>query len=405
MVYRGRRQRSAGYRTERPRAQTADGARPSVRSMTDPAAPSTRPAATSSAAAAGDLLPLCDFAAVLVAGYFGLALGPDAATWDALRPLTWIAAAIAPFMLYEPRFAALAGAADGAALSQGFARRLLLLLGVTGTIAFAGRWLEGAPPGALAPALGAVVLLTGSSRVLLARRLRRVARRALPPEPAVARVGDWLPVTVLTDRPIRRWSAVFKSGSDFVLASLILLLLLPLLGAIALAIRLDSPGPILFTQRRHGLNNSEFDIYKFRTMRSAPAAATAALQQTVRGDSRITRVGRFLRKWSLDELPQVFNVLQGTMALVGPRPHAVNMRTEQRLGHEITDTYPHRHRVKPGITGWSQINGARGATHTVAQLQRRVELDLFYVDHWSPLLDLKILTLTFREVLRATNAY
>jgi exopolysaccharide biosynthesis polyprenyl glycosylphosphotransferase len=250
-----------------------------------------------------------------------------------------------------------------------------------------------------------VVLLTGSSRVLLARRLRRVARRALPAEPAVARVGDWLPVTVLTDRPIQRWSAVFKSGSDFVLASLILLLLLPLLGAIALAIRLDSPGPILFTQRRHGLNNSEFDIYKFRTMRAAPAAAAAALQQTVRGDSRITRVGRFLRKWSLDELPQVFNVLQGTMALVGPRPHAVNMRTEQRLGHEITDTYPHRHRVKPGITGWSQINGARGATHTVAQLQRRVELDLFYVDHWSPLLDLKILTLTFREVLRATNAY
>jgi len=262
--------------------------------------------------------------------------------------------------------------------------------------------------------LGWTVLLTASSRLLLAHALRNLTRRGVlelqdlgpgPPAPHSGRVGDWLPVTVLADRPIKRWSAVLKSGSDFVLACLITLALLPVLACIALAIRLDSPGPILFTQRRHGFNNSEFDIYKFRTMRSAPAPEGAALQQTARGDSRITRVGRFLRKWSLDELPQVFNVLQGSMALVGPRPHAVNMRTEDRLGHEITDAYPHRHRVKPGITGWSQINGARGATDTVAQLQRRVQLDLYYVEHWSPLLDLKILTLTFREVLRATNAY
>lgn len=365
------------------------------------------------AAKAGDLLPLCDVAGLLLAGAFSRAVHSDLiasaatlpGTGDDLQRLSWVAAALAPFILFEPRFAALAGAGDSAALSLSYLRRLLMFLGVTAAIAFAGRWLEGAPPGWPATWLCAAVLFTASSRMLLARLLRRRAVAPEPPAAIVAQVGDWLPVTVLADRPIKRWSAVFKSGGDFVMASLITLLLLPALAIIALAIRLDSPGPILFTQRRHGFNNSEFDIYKFRTMLSAPAVHAAELRQTVRGDPRVTRVGRFLRKWSLDELPQVFNVLEGSMALVGPRPHAVNMRTEQRLGHEITDTYPHRHRVKPGITGWSQVNGARGATDTVEQLQRRVTLDLFYVDNWSPLLDLKILTLTFREVLRATNAY
>ena len=192
---------------------------------------------------------------------------------------------------------------------------------------------------------------------------------------------------------------------DLVLSLFITLLLLPLLAGIALAIWLDSPGPVLFRQKRHGYNNREFNIYKFRTMRVVAQCSASGLQQTRRGDARITGVGRFLRKWSLDELPQLFNVLAGDMSLVGPRPHAVDMQTGQRYGHEITDTYPHRHRVKPGITGWAQINGSRGATDTVAQLRRRIELDLYYVDHWSPLLDLKILLLTSREVLRATNAF
>jgi len=369
------------------------------------------------AAKAGDLLPLFDFASLLLAGAFALfacaavaaAAGEPANVWTELRRLTWVAAAIAPFILYDPGFAA--GVGNRAALMRGFARRFLMFLGVIAAIAFAGRWLEGAPPGWLATWLASSVVLTASSRVALAAGLRRfAARRATQaavdtPTPVVDHVGHWLPVTLVADRPIRRWSAVLKASADYALATIICLVLLPVLAGIALAIRLDSPGPILFRQRRHGFNNGEFDIYKFRTMRAAPVPADAALQQTARGDPRVTRVGRFLRKWSLDELPQVFNVLDGSMSLVGPRPHAVNMRTEQRLGHEITDTYPHRHRVKPGITGWSQINGARGATDTVAQLERRVQLDLYYVEHWSPLLDLKILTLTFREVLRATNAY
>jgi lipopolysaccharide/colanic/teichoic acid biosynthesis glycosyltransferase len=198
---------------------------------------------------------------------------------------------------------------------------------------------------------------------------------------------------------------VLKSTKDLLLASLITILLSPLLVLIALAIRIDSRGPILFRQRRHGLNSSEFDIYKFRTMHVSPGTTGTSLQQTTRNDPRITRIGGFLRKWSLDELPQLFNVIEGSMSLVGPRPHAVNMRTETQLGHEITDVYLHRHRVRPGITGWSQVNGCRGATDTVEQLRRRIELDLFYVDHWSLLFDLKILTMTSRVVLRATNAY
>ena len=225
------------------------------------------------------------------------------------------------------------------------------------------------------------------------------------PYRAVDYVGDSVPVSLLADRPIKRWDAVIKAGEDYLLGGIITLLLLPVLALIALAIKLDSPGPVIFKQRRHAFNNDEFDIYKFRSMRWNPTAATDNLKQTSRDDDRFTRLGRFLRATSLDELPQLFNVLNGNMSLIGPRPHAVNMRTEDRLGHEITDMYAHRHRVKPGMTGWSQVNGARGATDTTAQLRRRVELDLHYIENWSLLLDLKILVLTCHEVLKRTNAY
>ncbi len=214
-------------------------------------------------------------------------------------------------------------------------------------------------------------------------------------------------MTLLADRPIRKWDAVIKKAEDMILGSLITLMLLPILLIVAILIKIDSPGPIFFRQRRHAWNNSEFFIYKFRTMRWEPnsGATAGVIQQTLRSDPRITKLGNILRKTSIDELPQLINVLQGDMSLVGPRPHAVNMRTEERLGHEIVDTYAHRHRVKPGITGWSQVNGSRGATDTVEQLRRRVELDLHYVENWSLWLDIKILFMTFVTVLRGDNAY
>lgn len=228
---------------------------------------------------------------------------------------------------------------------------------------------------------------------------------AAGPAFVVDAVAGSVPVHRLVARPIERWGAVAKVAEDLLLGGLLTLLLLPVLAVIALAIRLDSPGPVIFRQRRHALDNREFEIFKFRTMAWNPAGAGGALQQTTRGDRRITRLGRFLRASSLDELPQLFNVLQGTMSLVGPRPHAIDMRTEQRLGADITELYAHRHRVKPGITGWAQVNGARGATETTGQLARRVELDLHYIDRWSPMLDLWILVLTFRVVLQRTNAF
>ena len=217
-------------------------------------------------------------------------------------------------------------------------------------------------------------------------------------------VCDGLPVTLLADRPLKRWNAVIKATEDFLVGGIITVLALPVLAIIALAIRLDSPGPIIFKQRRHTFNNIEFDVYKFRTMRWQGDIGGEVLKQTGHNDGRITRVGRFLRKSSLDELPQLFNVMKGEMSLVGPRPHAVDMRTEQRLCHEIIDTYPHRHRVKPGMTGWSQVNGSRGATETAEQLRRRIELDLYYVENWSLTLDLWILAMTHWVVLRGTNA-
>ncbi|MGD8926778.1 MAG: undecaprenyl-phosphate glucose phosphotransferase [Thioalkalispiraceae bacterium] len=218
-------------------------------------------------------------------------------------------------------------------------------------------------------------------------------------------VSDTIPVSLLADRPIKRWNAIIKTTEDLVIGGLITLCLLPVMAIVALAIKLDSRGPVFYKQKRHALNNQEFDIFKFRTMRWNPNPDNETLVQTSRDDDRITRVGRFLRASSLDELPQLFNVLKGDMSLVGPRPHAVNMRTEERLGHELTATYAHRHRVKPGMTGWSQVNGARGATDISAQLYRRVRLDLEYIENWSVLLDLKILFMTFGVVVKMTNAF
>ena len=215
-----------------------------------------------------------------------------------------------------------------------------------------------------------------------------------------------VPLYVITRRPHDRWGVLAKTLEDRVFALLFLLLVSPALALVALAIRLDSPGPVIFRQARHGLNGTEFEVYKFRTMVWQGARAGAGEVQTRRDDQRVTRVGAFLRRTSLDELPQLLNVLRGTMSLVGPRPHPVSMRTEQRLGDEIIAEYAHRHRVKPGITGWAQVNGFRGATDTVEKLRRRVELDIYYIENWSLPFDLLILASTVFSVLfKRNNAF
>ena len=198
----------------------------------------------------------------------------------------------------------------------------------------------------------------------------------------------------LLRRPLRGWAALVKSIEDRAIALALMPLALPLMGLIALAIRLDSKGPALFRQNRHGRDNAEFRIFKFRTMEWRGEAVAAGARQTRRNDARVTRVGRILRAASLDELPQLFNVLRGEMSIVGPRPHPVAMRTENRLGHEIAPDYAQRHRVRPGLTGLAQINGSRGAMETAGQLHYRVEQDLRYIDNWSLSMDLGILALT-----------
>ena len=198
-------------------------------------------------------------------------------------------------------------------------------------------------------------------------------------------------MSVVADRPIKRWDLLAKMLVDKVGALLLLALLAPLLLAVALAVAASGPGPVIFRQTRSGWCGRDFVIFKFRTMHTGPAASGG---QTRRGDPRCTRVGRLLRASSLDELPQLWNVLRGDMSLVGPRPHAAALHDIDRAGREIVAEYAQRHRVKPGLTGWAQVNGARGATHSLAQMRRRVDYDLYYIENWSLLLDLKILLKT-----------
>lgn len=186
-----------------------------------------------------------------------------------------------------------------------------------------------------------------------------------------------------------------KYVADFMLASLGLFLLGPLLMIAALAIWIDSKGPIIFKQTRTGFKGKKFQIYKFRTMSVLENGPN--VQQAVQGDARVTRVGYWLRRTSIDELPQLINVIRGEMSLVGPRPHA--------LAHDIFYTqhisnYMSRFAVKPGITGWAQVNGSRGATPTIADMKRRVDLDLWYVRNWTPLLDFKIIARTITEEMK-----
>ncbi|HEX6978468.1 MAG TPA: undecaprenyl-phosphate glucose phosphotransferase [Alphaproteobacteria bacterium] len=199
-----------------------------------------------------------------------------------------------------------------------------------------------------------------------------------------------VPMLAVLERPLSGWSLVIKALEDRILAVLLLVLFAPVLLVVALAIRLDSPGPVLFRQKRYGFNNNPITVYKFRTMHVS-AGEDPAVPQARRNDPRVTRVGAFLRRTSLDELPQLLNVIKGEMSLVGPRPHAVAHNEQYAT---IIDDYLSRHRVKPGITGWAQVNGLRGETDTPEKMARRVQYDLYYIDNWSLLFDIKILLLT-----------
>jgi Undecaprenyl-phosphate glucose phosphotransferase len=212
-----------------------------------------------------------------------------------------------------------------------------------------------------------------------------------------------LPVVQLVGRPMSGWDSVIKSLEDYVLASILVVASSPLLLAIAVAIKLDSRGPVLFRQKRLGFNNQVIDVYKFRSMHAeAGHAAHAAKTRQATRDPRVTRVGGFLRRWSLDELPQLFNVLNGTMSLVGPRPHALDHNED--FARQIRGYFA-RHRVKPGITGLAQVRGYRGATDTPEKLEGRVRNDIFYVDNWSLSFDVQILLRTFVICLVGKNAY
>ena len=211
-------------------------------------------------------------------------------------------------------------------------------------------------------------------------------------------------VIKIASRPLTEWELLQKSVFDWVVAAVLLTAALPFLGLIALAIRLDSPGPVLFRQPRLGFNNNMFNVFKFRTMYHHMTDLKAD-RQTTKNDARVTRIGRLLRKTSLDEVPQLLNVLRGEMSLVGPRPHAPNTKAGNQLFHDAVADYALRHRVKPGITGWAQVNGWRGETRTVEQIEQRVAHDLFYIDNWSFLLDIKIMVLTAMRELHSKTAY
>lgn len=221
--------------------------------------------------------------------------------------------------------------------------------------------------------------------------------------PAVSFAG--MPAVRVVKRPLTDVQVAIKRAEDIALASLAILFLAPALLAIAAAVKLSSPGPIIFRQHRHGFNHARFRVWKFRSMYvgAPPPAKTdlGAVAQATRDDPRVTRVGRFLRRTSLDELPQLFNVLLGDMSMVGPRPHAVE---HNEFYGRLIENYMGRHRMKPGITGWAQVHGWRGETADIEKMKARVDYDLWYVDNWSPLLDLKILLMTF-SVLWHPNAY
>jgi Undecaprenyl-phosphate glucose phosphotransferase len=215
-----------------------------------------------------------------------------------------------------------------------------------------------------------------------------------------------VPTLDVFEAPITDWDLVMKWLFDHLVGAVVLLLAAPVMALVALAVKLDSPGPVLFRQKRFGFNNERIDVLKFRSLYHDQADPLASKVVT-KNDSRVTRVGRFIRKTSLDELPQLFNVVfKSNLSLVGPRPHAVQGKVQTQLFDEAVDGYFARHRVKPGITGWAQINGWRGEIDNEEKIQKRVEFDLYYIENWSVLFDLYILLKTpLALIAKNENAY
>jgi putative colanic acid biosynthesis UDP-glucose lipid carrier transferase len=211
---------------------------------------------------------------------------------------------------------------------------------------------------------------------------------------------EGIPVVAMCETPFHGYRGISKRMTDIALTLLVMIPALPVMAVLALLVKLDSPGPALFRQRRYGLDGQEITVYKFRSMRVTEDGAQ--ITQATRDDPRITRLGRFLRRYSLDELPQLFNVLQGRMSLVGPRPHAV---AHNEMYRKLIKGYMLRHKVLPGITGLAQVHGFRGETQELSQMQARVAYDIDYLRHWTPGLDLRILLMTVRHLLGNPNAY
>ena len=216
-------------------------------------------------------------------------------------------------------------------------------------------------------------------------------------------IGE-VPFLPVFDKPISDWGNALKAMFDAVVALALIVILSPLLALIALGVKLSSRGPVLFRQVRFGFNNERFEVVKFRSMYSE-LCDPAAEKLVTRNDSRVTPFGAFLRRTSLDELPQLFNVLRGELSLVGPRPHAVKGKAAGLVYEQVVEGYFARHRVKPGITGWAQINGWRGETDTIEKIEQRVACDLYYIENWSVWLDIRILLLTPFAVLFGKNAF
>ena len=209
-----------------------------------------------------------------------------------------------------------------------------------------------------------------------------------------------VPVVGICETPFTGTHRLIKRVSDLVLASLILLLIAPVLVAVAIGVRLSSPGPIIFKQKRNGLDGDEIVVYKFRSMTTTDNGTV--VRQATKGDARVTPFGAFIRKTSLDELPQFINVLQGSMSIVGPRPHAV---AHNEMYRQLIKAYMVRHKVKPGITGWAQVNGHRGETDTIEKMQARVEYDLEYLRNWTLGLDLVIILRTVKSMWTDAKAF